>query len=493
MTVPDGIVAEASGVHVLVIPYPARGHSLAACQLARKFVRDGVRVTVFNLFSEMGSEQSELCATDGIEVLRVGPADADKGTVALPYLKVVNTVVSEAEQLIDSLSPPVSCIIGDFFLGWTQDVADKFDIPRYVLCASPAKVLASFLYSPELDAQGILPVEESDVNEIVHIPGLPPLRRGDMSQAVQKMSSSFFHFFLKGLCVPVVAAAAGYFVNSFEELEPNCIDAMRTYPYPQRDLSKGPSLRSVFAVGPLVADAYLKLLQSHENGETQSYNDPNAKYLQWLDTQSANSVLYVNFGSVAALSVEQIEALASGLEASKHPYLLVVRAKEMGKDENFTPPKSEHGFVQLQWVNQVDVLSHPAVGGFLTHCGWNSTLESICRGVPLLAWPIQADQKLNCRFLVDEAHAAIEVHKGADGMVSQEEVARAVRVLMGEPEGEKVRATVGKLRDQMAEATSKNGSVNANVDAFIEELRHRNAPAQQNGNGTQQNGNGFHA
>lgn len=229
MTVP---VAEESGVHVLVIPYPARGHSLAACQLARKFVRDGVRVTVFNLFHEMGDEQTELCASEGIEVLKVGPADADKGTVALPYLVVVNTVVPEAEQKIASLSPPVSCIIGDFFLGWTQvrdrsaiilicalalwkrrnvvvaldllncsidvlvqSVADKFGIPRYVLCASPAKVLATFLYSPELDAQGILPVEEPDVDKIVDIPGLPPLRRGDMSQAVQKSQAHSFTSF----------------------------------------------------------------------------------------------------------------------------------------------------------------------------------------------------------------------------------------------------------------------------------------------------------
>lgn len=158
-----------------------------------------------------------------------------------------------------------------------------------------------------------------------------------------------------------------------------------------------PSLRSVYSVGPLVHDAYLKLLQSDENDDTRSFIEPDALYLRWLDKHPVDSVLYVNFGSVATLSVRQIQELTLGLESSKRPFLLVVRPKDLGHEDSFTPPASDVGFVQLQWVNQVDVLSHPAIGGFLTHCGWNSTLESICRGVPLLAWPIQADQKLNCR------------------------------------------------------------------------------------------------
>lgn len=117
MTLPavaDGVI------HLLVIPYPARGHSLAACQLARKFVRDGVRITLVDLFSDMAAEHLDICATEGIHVAKVGPADADRGALPLPYLKLVESVEGETEQLIASLSQPVTCIISDFFLGWTQ-------------------------------------------------------------------------------------------------------------------------------------------------------------------------------------------------------------------------------------------------------------------------------------------------------------------------------------------------------------------------------------
>lgn len=174
---------------------------------------------------------------------------------------------------------------------------------------------------------------------------------------------------------------------------------------------QGSRLRSVFPVGPLVHDAYLEPLRcGSSNGSSRSsgFIEPEADYLRWLDRQPAGSVVYANFGSVASLSIRQIYELALGLQASNQPFLLVVRPKDASHEEarlpllpeSFTAHAQGVGLVQLEWVNQVDVLSHPAVGGFLTHCGWNSTLESICRGVPLLAWPIQADQKLNCRSVL---------------------------------------------------------------------------------------------
>lgn len=120
-----------------------------------------------------------------------------------------------------------------------QNVADKFNLPRYVICASPAKVLAALLYMPELAAQGILPVEPSQDAELVHIPGLLPTRKVDLSPSVQaKFGLQFFEQYVHRCCQPAVESAAGYFVNSFEDLEPSCIDALRSYPYNQRAHSK---------------------------------------------------------------------------------------------------------------------------------------------------------------------------------------------------------------------------------------------------------------
>lgn len=150
-------------------------------------------------------------------------------------------------------------------------------------------------------------------------------------------------------------------------------------------------------------DAYLELLRDGSAKESGTPIESEAPYLRWLESQATGSVLYVSFGSVASLSIQQIHELALGLQASKQPFLLVVRPDDSLEKhpllpESFTAHAQGTGFVQSEWVSQQDVLSHPAVGGFLTHCGWNSTLESICLGVPLLAWPIQADQMLTCRY-----------------------------------------------------------------------------------------------
>ncbi|KAG0576275.1 hypothetical protein KC19_5G068000 [Ceratodon purpureus] len=473
-------------VHMLVVPYPARGHNLVCIQLARKFLPYGVRVTLANIFDNLSPDLLHVCQTENITVANLGVCPADPGPGNLPFMGDVESVQGETEQLVANFasgtdSLPVTCIVGDILLGWTQNVADKFGIPRYVICTSRAGFLAAFLHMPTLAGQGIVPVQPPEASELVDIPGLPPTRRGDLSPAVQASSlfcKYFFAQYVHRCCQPALEAA-GYFINSFYELEPSCIDLLRSFPY-EHENSKGSSpVRSFFPVGPLVHDEYLQLLRL-EVAEGSSFVEPGAPYLRWLDRQPTDSVLYVNFGSIVSLSKRQIHELALGLEASKQRFLLVVRpstVKDSDEDlpllpESFKAHTLETGFVQSQWVNQLDVLSHPAVGGFLTHCGWNSTLESICRGVPLLAWPFQADQMLNCRFLVDEAKTAVEVRKGENGFVSREEVARAARELMAEPEGDAVKENVRKLREKVKKAVCEaDGSVQKSVENFLAELK----------------------
>lgn len=166
-------------------------------------------------------------------------------------------------------------------------------------------------------------------------------------------------------------------------------------------------------------DAYLALLDLGTESLSRSNQILDGvvpAYIQWLDSQPSGSVIYVNFGSIAALPIPQLHQLALGLEASHQRFLLVCRRPRSSEveggqlQEGFSLPpllpekfkadgEGGYGFVQQGWVSQSAVLCHPAVGAFLTHCGLNSTQESICRGLPLLAWPIQADQKLICRYM----------------------------------------------------------------------------------------------
>ncbi len=155
-------------------------------------------------------------------------------------------------------------------------------------------------------------------------------------------------------------------------------------------------LLSILPVGPLLPKAFFS-----GSEVAAKMTDP---CLKWLDTQPESSVLYVSFGSVAVLSVAQIQELARGLEESGERFLLVLRPPHNPDNlplfpEGFEERTKGRGFVHMGWAPQLQVLSHRALGGFLTHCGWNSTLESICRGVPMLAWPIQAEQAMNARWV----------------------------------------------------------------------------------------------
>ena len=156
-------------------------------------------------------------------------------------------------------------------------------------------------------------------------------------------------------------------------------------------------LLSILPVGPMLPKAYFST-----GPETSAEAGLRDACLEWLDTQPEASVLYVSFGSVAVLSVPQIQELAMGLEMSGQRFLLVLRPSKNAENlpvfpEGFEELIKGRGFVHIGWVPQLFVLSHRAVGGFLTHCGWNSTLETICRGLPMLTWPIQAEQAMNAR------------------------------------------------------------------------------------------------
>ena len=153
-------------------------------------------------------------------------------------------------------------------------------------------------------------------------------------------------------------------------------------------------LLSILPVGPMLPKAYFS-----SGPADMEERDP---CLQWLDTQPGSSVLYVSFGSVAVLSVAQIQELAMGLEMSGERFLLVLRPPVNPDNlplfpEGFEERTKGRGFVQIGWAPQLWVLSHRAVSAYLTHCGWNSTLEGICRGLPMLAWPVQAEQAMNAR------------------------------------------------------------------------------------------------
>jgi UDP:flavonoid glycosyltransferase YjiC (YdhE family) len=223
--------------------------------------------------------------------------------------------------------------------------------------------------------------------------------------------------------------------------------------------------KNVFLVGPTPATAVI-------NGNAE--RDP---ILKWLDARPARSVVYVCFGSTCALGATQLRALASGLRACGHPFLWVIPTTNSTDGIDAEERASSHGMVVAgRWAPQAKVLAHRAVGGFVTHCGWNSVTEAVSAGVPLATWPLRAEQFLNEAFLVEVVRVGVRVREVADrereDVVPAEAVARAVRRLMGGDEGDVARrATANELGVAARAAVAEGGSSCGDWARLMEELK----------------------
>ena len=251
--------------------------------------------------------------------------------------------------------------------------------------------------------------------------------------------------------------AEGIIENSFLELEPGPIKEL---------LKDEPGRPPVYPVGPLV---------NVECGRAGA-GDSGSECLRWLDEQPHGSVLFVSFGSGGTLSSAQINELAFGLEMSEQRFLWVVRspndkianasyfsAASQADPFDFLPKgfierTKGRGHVVSSWAPQPQVLAHGSTGGFLSHCGWNSILESVVNGVPFIAWPLFAEQKMNAVLLTEDIKVALRPSAGESGLVEREEIASVVKCLMEGEEGKKLRYRTKDLKDAAAKALGENGS-----------------------------------
>lgn len=212
-----------------------------------------------------------------------------------------------------------------------------------------------------------------------------------------------------------------------------------------------------FAVGPLCLD------------RVDSDPDGGSEVLRWLDEwEEDGSVLYVCFGSQKVLSKEQIEALGLGLERSGARFVWVVKDGYWFLPDGFRDRVSGRGLVVTGWVPQVAILGHRSVGGFLSHCGWNSVLEAVVAGVAILGWPMEADQFVNARLLVEDVGVAVRVCEGADSVPDPDELGRVIAGSMVGDSLQKRRARV--LREEAVSAVGKGGKSSKELDELVEAL-----------------------
>lgn len=224
-------------------------------------------------------------------------------------------------------------------------------------------------------------------------------------------------------------------------------------------------------IGPTIPSHYLdKRLEDDKQYGVSLFNTNNDACMKWLNEQPKGSVAYVAFGSAAQLGVEQMEELAWGLRRSKSKFLWVVREAEAAKlPKGFVEETSEKGLV-VSWCPQLEVLANEAVGCFISHCGWNSTLEAFSLGVPVVALPQWTDQSTNAKFIMDVWKIGVKALADEKGVVRQEEVEHCISEIMEEERGKEMQRKALEWKELARKAVDEGGSSSNNIDEFISNL-----------------------
>ncbi|EOY28615.1 UDP-Glycosyltransferase superfamily protein [Theobroma cacao] len=483
------MASESAELHFVLVPLMFPGHLLPMVDMGRVLAQHGVTVTVVTTPLNALRFKSILDRdiASGVQVrllqLRFPCVEANlpegcENIDALPsqllfknFMDAVGMLQQRLEQLLEETQPEPSCIVSDRQLPWTINVAEKFRIPRLVFNGTSCftVVCSHFI--------GISQIREkvSDDLEPFVVPGLPD--RIELTKAqlpVNFKPGSVVSKDKEEQLRAADVASYGLVVNSFEELESGYVEEYRKV--------KGDK---IWCIGPV------SLLNKGEIDKAQrgskAFVDV-SQYLQWLDSWPQNSVVYACFGTLSNVAPEQLIELALGLEASNRPFIWVIR--DGNKSDEFKKWVSEEGFEERikgrgllihGWAPQVLILSHPAVGGLLTHCGWNSVLEGVAAGLPMVTWPLSADQFFNEKLVVqvlrigERVGAEIAMRRGEEekygAMIKREQIVKAIDSVMDAGgEGEERRKRARELGELAKKAFENGGSSYLNVNRLIKDI-----------------------
>ncbi|VAH25693.1 unnamed protein product [Triticum turgidum subsp. durum] len=428
--------------HVVLFPFMAQGHlSPFRClaPLVRR-CRPDTRVTVVATSGTADSVRANL-DDEGISVhaLPFHPADASQQLI--DHFLASESLRPAFHQFIVDLrcSDPLADVhvVADMFLAWTADVArGDHGVTHSVLLTTGG--YGSALYFSLWNSVPLVP----DVDECFRLPSFPDIRvhRSQLTDhlAAADGGDAWSTFFRRQIAA--FSRADALLVNTAEKLEPKGLSMLRQW------LNNVP----IFPVGPLLRAA------SSSSPETMT----SSPILAWLDKQPPGSVLHVSFGSLYTISASQATELAMGLEKCGHKFVWVVQpaadvngseSPPLGLPDGFAErmEAAGRGLVVQCWAPQVEILAHSATGGFLTHCGWNSAQESLACGVPMVGWPLSAEQFYNAKLLAEEMGVCVELARGAAAAVTRDEVAEAVERVLSETSG--VRAAMSRKAAEMEE------------------------------------------
>ncbi|KAK8548254.1 hypothetical protein V6N13_054942 [Hibiscus sabdariffa] len=452
-----------NSVHVLVIPYPSQGHINPMLQFSKRLSSKGLKPTfaTTNFISQtmnpellLGSDIDFDTISDGCD--QGGFLEANDIDDYLVRLQAAGSrTLTELVLKYRNTPHPIDCILYDAFLPWALDVAKQFGIVGAAFFTQACAV--NYIYYCAHHGVLSLPVSSSAVP--IAIPGLPLLELRDMPSFIYVAGSypSYFKMVLSQFSN--VDQADFILVNTFYKLEQEVVDSMSKVMTPP-----------LLTIGPTIPSVYLD--QRLENDKDYDLNlfKLDSTSTHWLTSKTPGSVVYVSFGSMANLSIHQMEELARGLKQTGFDFLWVVRASEIAKvPDGFAEEMGDRALI-ANWIPQTEVLAHEAMGCFFTHGGWNSTIEALCLGVPMVVMPQWTDQTTDAKLVQDVWKVGVQVEVGEDGIVSRDEIEGCIRQVMEGEKGKAMKENALKWKELAVEAVCEGGSSDKNIDGFVSKI-----------------------
>ncbi|KAM1268016.1 hypothetical protein ACFX2I_000370 [Malus domestica] len=466
-------------LHAVLVPFPAQGHVHPVMQLAKLLHSKGFHITFINtefnhnrLIRSKGPDSVKGLPDFVFETIPDGLPPSDKdGTQDIPALcdSVKKICLGPFKELVKKINttsqvPQVTCIIADGVMGFGRQAAQELGIPEVQFWTASACGFMGYLQYGELIKRGIIPFKDGNFmhdgtldTPIDWIPGMRNVRLKDIPSFIRVTDLNDIMFNFMGSEVWSCLNSSAIIFNTFDEFEHEVLEVISTM-FP-----------NIYTIGPL------NLLGRHfpENSLVKSLNSSlwkeDTKCLEWLDKKKSNSVVYANYGCIATMTDQHLIEFAWGLANSKHPFLWIVRADVLKGDLPILPDEffdeiKDRGYI-ASWCAQEQVLAHPSVGVFLTHSGWNSTIETISHGVPVICWPFFAEQQTNCLYSCTTWEIGMELSPD----VKRHEIKALVKEMLEGEGGMKIRGKAKEWKKKAVEATDVGGSSYNNIERLFKE------------------------
>nr|AYC63480.1 UDP-glycosyltransferase [Scoparia dulcis] len=463
-------IVKAKKPHVLVVPFPVQGHVRPLMKLSRQIAKHGIKVTFVSIqtihekllaAAKLSKDEEKVDLEEDNIVMTSIPDgrrpedDPNDSFILLESLRdSMPRSLTDLIEMINSSNPDekISCVIMDVTIEWLSETAEKMGAEPVIFMPASGAGLTMLRHLGRLVDDGSLDSNGSIIRgeKISVWDDIPAWRVNELTWSIPFDLTTQKIFFDCALRIEKTINRIKWLLgNTFYQLEPAACDLNPNF----------------LPIGPL--------LEMNRSKSSSSIHPEDTSCLSWLDEKPYGSVVYVSFGSLAVFSQQQLDELALGLELSGRPFLWVVRPDLA----NGSRAEFPDGFLErvnslgigkiVDWAPQERVLSHTSIACFVSHCGWNSTLEGLSNGVPFLCWPYFSDQYHNQNYICDQWKIGLRIVPDENGIRSRGEIKTKIEMLFS---NDNMKANALKLKELAEESVNEGGSSYKNFEIFIEHL-----------------------